>query len=237
MTEIYKNAPLIEAVFEIRFPPQLRISEGRSLFYDKVSHRFPVIKVPPLGQSEYPALEPYKFETPDGKKSLQLAINRFSFHDNLYSAGFAAFREEALEIANSLCAVYGIEDLRRTGLRYVNHIPIVRVGELIPIQRYLNLGFALPKPIGNQFALFGVVFVTQLGAGRLRVLSEFREIQQMPKTEIIVLDFDYYLEKSLKSSALKEYLEASHAHTKQVFLDLITPEYLDVMRGASNASS
>jgi len=229
-TEQFRNSPLIEVVFEIRFPPQLRVVEQRSALYDTIKSQMPVIQVPP-SLSEYPALDAFKFQSEDGKQSVQVAMNRFSYHDNVYSGGYPAFKAKCVELMSQFVQLYSITELRRTGLRYVNHIPLVRAGGLIPLQRYLNLEYKAPTSVGTEFEMFGTVLVAKLGDGKLRVLTEPKEVRSSPKSEVIVLDFDYYLENSLKSGSLAEYLEASHSHTKKVFLDLITPEYLTVMRG------
>lgn len=45
------------------------------------------------------------------------------------------------------------------------------------------------------------------------------------------MDFDYAKSEDLTMDKLNEYLDESHAHTKKIFNEVITKEYLQVMRG------
>jgi uncharacterized protein (TIGR04255 family) len=46
--KIYKNAPLLEAIFEIRFPGEPAIECHRDVFFEKVRKIYPKILVPKL---------------------------------------------------------------------------------------------------------------------------------------------------------------------------------------------
>ena len=45
-TEIYKNAPLIETVFEIRFPAELTIECNRDKLYEEIRNIYSKILIP-----------------------------------------------------------------------------------------------------------------------------------------------------------------------------------------------
>lgn len=232
MSELYKNAPLIEAVFEIRFPAELSIECHRDEYYSKVKEEFPQIFVPAITGVEAPSLKSYEFKSKDNSKLLKNCINRFSYHTMRY-LGFAAFKEECLHYMQSFTELYKISSLKRTGLRYINHMPIVKIDGCIPIERYLNFGYQLPseKIIPDKFELFHTILVLNLGEGKLRILIQYDEIQDIVKTEVIILDFDYYIEGKLDAELLEHYLDDSHKHTKIIFESLISDEYRKVMEG------
>ena len=48
-----------------------------------------------------------------------------------------------------------------------------------------------------------------------------------------MLDFDYFIEGDLEPSRMSEFLEVSHRHTKEIFLSLLTDDYISVMRGGT----
>ena len=134
MSRSYKNPPLIEAIFEIRFPAELSIECQRDKFYEKIRNDYPQILVP-IVMGEPPSLKSYEFTGSEGKKIIRCSINTFSIHTNEYE-GFARFKEDCLKYTQLFTKLYSITSLKRTGLRYINHIPIVRIEGCIPIQKY-----------------------------------------------------------------------------------------------------
>ena len=230
MAEVFPKAPLIETVFEIRFPANLRIEENKTAFFSKVEGQFPNIFLPNYLATTEPYLGtlPFKFSSVEGDKAIQLSVHRFSFHSYIYR-GFDIFSIEALKYTSLFCEVYNISKLQRTGLRYINHIPFLPEKECVPIQRFLNAKYLFPKSIGESFSLIQNTFVAKLGEGKLRMMIQNQTLED--GKPVLVLDFDYTFEGNLNRDRVKEYLNNSHRHTKQVFLDLITDEYKKIMRG------
>jgi len=229
MSELYKNAPLIESVFEITFPPELSIETKRDEFYKRIRKEFPEINLPlQTDQEPYP-LKNYLFRDAKREKGVAYSINKFSFHCYKY-LGFARFKEESLRYLKMFAENFGIENLERTGLRYVNHIPIITEEGVIPIERYLHFGYKLPHSIPEKFSLLHSVIFVKLGEGNLRILVQYLRRSDALQTEIILLDFDYFLEGKLSFSNIETYLDDSHKHTKKIFEDLTTEEYKIIMR-------
>lgn len=228
MGELYKNAPLVEAVFEIRFPPELSIETKRDEFYNKIRMEFPEINLPLVSDQEPYALKTYLFKDSKREKGVAYSINKFSYHCYKYY-GFARFKEESLKYMKMFFEHFKIRDLDRTGLRYVNHIPIVTEGGVIPIERYLNFGYKLPDSIPEKYNLLHTVIFVKSGKGNLRVLIQYLKRPDPLQTEIILLDFDYFLEGKLSVSDIETYLNESHQHTKKIFEDLTTDEYKIIM--------
>jgi len=229
MGKIFKNAPLIEAAFEVRFPAELSIENKRAEFHDEIKKEFPNIFVPIVHSGESPSLKPYEFKDTDSKKIIRFSINSFSFHAQDYSGGFEKFERECLRYVGLFLKYFKITILNRTGLRYVNHIPIIRNEGVIPIKDYLNFGFELPSSISSNPKLFHTVVISRVGDGSLRTLIQSQEV--MPnKNEIIILDFDYYYEGNLKADNFPDYLCKSHQHIKEdVFTKLISEKYLKLL--------
>ena len=228
MGELYKNAPLVEAVFEIRFPPELSIETKRDEFYNKIRMEFPEINLPLVSDQEPYALKTYLFKDSKREKGVAYSINKFSYHCYKYY-GFERFKEESLKYMKMFFEHFKIRDLDRTGLRYVNHIPIVTEGGVIPIERYLNFGYKLPDSIPEKYNLLHTVIFVKSGKGNLRVLVQYLKRPDPLQTEIILLDFDYFLEGKLSVSDIETYLNESHQHTKKIFEDLTTDEYKIIM--------
>lgn len=228
MSELYKNAPLIEAVFEITFPPELSIETKRDEFYKKIRDEFPEINLPlQTDQEPYP-LKNYLFRDTKREKGIAYSINKFSYHCYKYY-GFARFKEDSLKYLKMFAEYFGIRNLERTGLRYVNHMPILSEDGVIPIERYLDFGYKLPNSIPEKYSFLHTVVFVKLGEGNLRILIQYQKLPDALQTEIILLDFDYFLEGKLSFSNIETYLDDSHKHTKKVFEDLTTEEYKIIM--------
>lgn len=228
MSKLYKNPPLVESVFEIRFPPELAIECRKDEYYDKIRSEFPEINLPlPDSPEPYP-MRNYLFRDSKKEKGIQFSINKCSFHRYKY-LGFSQFKEETLRYLGLFAEKFRIQTLYRTGLRYVNHIPILREDGVIPLGKFLNFGYKTPKSIPEAYDFLHTVLFVKLGDGSLRVLIQYRKLPDEKETEIIILDFDYFFEGNLEFSKIESYIDESHKHTKQIFEDLIKDYYKRIM--------
>ena len=60
-SEVYPNQPLVEVVFEIRFPGEVRVECERHLFWEKIRDDYPNVLVPHAQTDKAMALMPYKY--------------------------------------------------------------------------------------------------------------------------------------------------------------------------------
>ena len=227
--EIYQNAPLVETVFEIRFPGEPSIECNRDKFYEKIRSVYSKIFVSSLQGGAIAAQPPYRFEREDGTSGVIMSINKISFYCKKYE-GFKSFKKETMKIFSIFREIFKVEKLKRTGLRYVNIIPFTREKNVIPIKNYLNIQIDLTKSIPTDFKNFNMIFVSQTEGGSITTHIE-PVISEVQTGEAIMLDFDYAKESDLDFGSIEEYLEESHKHTKDLFDGLITDDYRKVMRG------
>ncbi len=228
-SEIYKNAPLIETVFEIRFPGEPAIECNRDKFYEKIRDIYSKVFVPKSSEGRAIALEPYKFEREDGTGGVMLSINKMAMYCKKYE-GFKLFKKEVMRIFFIFGELFKIQKLNRTGLRYINIIPFTREKNIIPIKNYLNIKIDLPKSIPTDFKNLNIIFVSQTKNGIITTHIE-PAISHDRTREAIILDFDYAKEEDLNFCSINKYLDESHQHTKYLFEELITDDYKKVMRG------
>ena len=226
MMSQFKNAPLVKAVFEIRFPAELSIECNNDKYYEKIRNKFPQIFIPKTSSSEAYALEAYQFSNIEEDEIIRFSINKFAFVTERYK-NFKEFKQKCLDCMIPFCELYKISNLNRTGLRYINHIPIVREDGSIPIEKYLKIENRFPNSVPNKFTVFSSETVARVKEGKLRMLIRYEGLAK----EIIVVDFDYFLEKELNTTKIPECLDSSHNHTKEIFLSLITEEYRKTMEG------
>ena len=228
MSKLYKNPPLVESVFEIRFPPELAIECKKDEYYNQIRREFPEINLPLVDSPEPYPMRNYLFRDNNREKGIQFSVNKCSFHRYKY-LGFSLFKEEALHYLGLFAEKFNIRQLHRTGLRYVNHIPILRENGVIPIEKFLNFGYKTPKSIPEAYDYLHTVLFIKLGKGSLRILIQYRKLQDEKETEVIVLDFDYFFERDLEFTKIETYIDESHKYTKQIFEDLITEYYKKIM--------
>jgi len=227
-TGVYPNAPLSEAVFEIRFSGEPAVECHRDLFYEEVREKFPKVLVPQVNPGQFPALTPYHFRSADEKTSLMVAINRFAYSTRIYD-GFASFKKQAMHYMVIFGEHFRLRELTRTGLRYVNIIPFSREGDLLPIERYFRFRVETPPVRPAQVSNISFRYVTPTEKGSLTLRLEC--VTSTEQQEAFLLDFDYAKVSGLNFNQLEEYIDESHAETKLFFESIVTDEYRQFMNG------
>ena len=220
---IYKNSPLIEAVYEVRFSPLLSIESNRDKFHDRIKDSFPDVII---GKSNP---DPYSFEKRDKSWSVLLSPTLIAVSCKKYE-GFQFYKKECLRLLSIFGELLKIERITRSGLRYVNIIPFTRESGAIPLKAFLNVEINLPKAIPSTFKAASLVFISQLEKGNITTRIE-PVISPDQSQEALILDFDYAKEADLSYKNIDAYLEESHAHTKALFEGLVTESYRKIMRG------
>ncbi len=163
-----------------------------------------------------------------------MAINAFTYYSSRYD-GFSNFKERVQSYFEVFNRSVKIHRLTRAGLRYVNHIPILRPSPIsaIPLDDYLNVGLRLPPTLGADLTEVNTAFTIRMAEGALRIMVKHERMAEPGGGEILVLDFDFAQENDLNQDQIEEYLDRAHAHTKRVFSDLISEKYWPIMRGES----
>lgn len=227
--EVYQHAPLVETVFEIRFPGDPSIECNRDKFYNKIKKDYSKLLVPRCREGVAIALEPYSFEREDGTGAIGLSINKLSLNCKKYE-GYQSFKKEILRVFSVFSDIFPeIKVLRRTGLRYINIIPFTREKGIIPLKSYLNVKIDLTPSIPAIFKNLSISFISQTEGGT--ITTRIEPVIAPDKSEAIILDFDYAKEDNLSMNQLEKYLEESHKHTKYLFEQLITENFRKIMKG------
>lgn len=225
------NAPLIEAIMEIRFQAEPAILSRMDEYFDAIRNDYPQVFVPNPNPLVAQALLPWQFKNPSAQRFVSVTINSFSFHVLNYK-NYKDFSASALPLAEAFCKLFHIEELKRIGTRYVNCIIVLR-GEhgTIPIRRFLNFGFDLPD-IVPKYALedIHVQFASRMGNGRLlTIIHHERESEDQP--ERLVLDLDFSLDKDVHADSLDKHMDAAHECIEDVFREFVSDSYMRFMKG------
>lgn len=232
--DIYPNSPLIEVIFEIKFPGEPVVECRRDIFFDFIREDYSKIFVPQTKEGSFVALEPYHFEKEDRSSGIMLAMNKFSYYCRKYP-GFALFKKEVIRLLDILKKSYPkINALNRTGFRYVNIIPFTREDGIVPLNRFLNVKLQMPATIPERYKNISVGFIAKTNGGT--ITTRIETLLAADKSgEAILLDIDYAKEKEegFSIANVKKYLDESHNYSRQLFEDLITDSYRMFLRGES----
>lgn len=225
----YVNSPLVEAVFEIRFPGDPAVECHRDEFYTKIRRKFPNVWVPNVEPGQPVALQPYHFKTEDGAETVMVAINRFAYTTHRYP-GFEDFRPRVLNLVERFCRQFKIVRLKRTGLRYVNVIPFLREDGVIPWKRYFTVALTVPEASPDDFINVNLALESKCDKGAITTRIGCAKTADGSK-EVFLLDFDFAKSEGLFAERLSTYVDESHEHTKKVFEGILSDSYKAVMRG------
>jgi uncharacterized protein (TIGR04255 family) len=229
--ERFPNSPLIEAVFMVRFHGNLAVDAAKDQIQKAFAPEFPALLIPDLAKiKNHPLLAPLRLANASDTELVEFSISSFSYHQKAYTH-WKEFKARAHSMLSRFLDIAKIGAVQQTGLRYVNHIPVLREDGLVPLNRFLKFGFRLPSSIPEKLEQFSVQLTTKLDPGELRTVVKLKQAGDPAGTEIIVLDFDYLtVQESLPVSSLADRMQVSHDHTKQVFLSLLTDDYLKLLR-------
>jgi len=229
----HPNSPLVEVVFEIRFPGDTAIECRRHEIQALVRDSYPKLWVPKVESGMALALEPYRFEKDDASAGIMVSLNRFGYFARAYP-GFEAFRQECLRLIELFCSIVPVGKLTRVGLRHVNIIPFVRTNGLLPLEDVFVLGQEVERLFPGRFENFSTAFVSPVDGGKIttRIDSIIRMDQGQ---EALILDFDYAKEvtpsQELHASEIEQYLDVAHDESARLFHMLITSSYRDYIKG------
>ena len=227
--EIYPNSPLVEVVFEIRFPGEPMVECRRHEFYDHVRSDYPRVLVPQIKAEGFPALEPYRFEKANGSAGIMLAIDKFVYYARKYP-GYKEFKGKFLKLLSEFDKLFHLENLKRTGWRYINIIPFTRESGIIPLKRFLNFGLHLPKGIPEQHENLSITLISKMDD--CSVTTKLESIISSDRSrEALLLDFDCAKSKDLLFSKTETYIEEGHGVARNLFEALITESYRKYLRG------
>ena len=226
--DVYPNSPLAEVVFELRFPGEPAIECRRDEYYATIRRDFPHVWVPDAEIGKPPALQPYQFKSDGDTQTVMAAINRFAYSTKRYD-GFAQFKPRALELAKSFCERFGIRNLNRVGLRYINIVPFVRDAGRIPWQQYFTIRMNLPANAFDRLTNVNIAYEAKCDAGT--ITTRIACVRSGKADEAFLLDFDFAKTEGVATAALSAAIQEAHDETKRVFQEIVSDPYKAVIRG------
>lgn len=132
----FERNPLVAVVVQLRFHPILKIADKIADFQERVRPQFPVflegsnevVSIKSPNDVEVKSERQFLFKTTDESCSITLSISAIAV-ENRKHVGHEAFLEEVRMALDSLIAVYAPIAPHRLGMRYINILDRVKIGE------------------------------------------------------------------------------------------------------------
>jgi uncharacterized protein (TIGR04255 family) len=171
------------------------------------------------------------FQNPNSGRVVKVSRENFVVAFTKYSR-FEDFKEEVIKRTDQFCQTFGVTALLRLGLRYVNNILVPPAEKTSAVLRYV-------RPIVD-FDRIGVDdvehFVTEVRMKRQEHLVTLRGALLAPLDDgrrVYILDIDCHSRAQQQATEVAQLLDIYHETAQVSFLDHITEEYKNVMRGRS----
>jgi uncharacterized protein (TIGR04255 family) len=232
MAALYKNAPLVNTAFEARFFGDLAIETRRDQFQRAVKADFPILYVPNAAPGKAPALQHYQFRSKDDSARVSLAVNSFVYATSRYS-GFLTFKADLEKVWKPFSELFDIPVFTRLGLRYTNHLPIIRdESGTIPLSRYVTANFNVTAGFATgKIHDMDLSISCDLPGGRLLFLMQNEKREG--GLEVLIVDFDFSHHGEINREDRRAFIETAHERIEAVFLDLISEEHKQIMKGGT----
>lgn len=230
MNPKYKDPPIREAVFEVRFEPLINIE--KFVLSKEIEKAFPVkqirtgvtieIKPDEKGHlSEKSTLNEAKgfvFKSKDGNDLFLISENNFSIHRTLPYLGWEKFKENIKLILNFVPKKIGINKITRLGMRYINEISIHESNFKIDDYFQLKPNYKSNNKENLSFSI-GIVYKNKKTHNTTRIQLAQQETETEDK-RLFVFDIDCSsTESTMEQKKILDWAEGTHDEIIEVFQD------------------
>ena len=168
------------------------------------------------------------FQNPSSGRVLKVSQENFVVAFTKYSR-FEDFREEVIKKTQQFCSQFDVSSLLRVGLRYFNNIVIPSAENTSAILRYIRPVIDFDRVEIDSLDQF----VSEVRMRQREHLVTLRGALLAPLDDgrrVYVLDVDCHSERHT-ADQVGELLDVFHESAQLCFLDHITEQYKNVMRG------
>lgn len=229
LAEVFPRPPLREVAFEIRFAPRLRVNAELWKIQDEVVNEYPNVGTESVLQPASGMLTVNVFQNPIAARVLKISQENFVVAFTKYSR-FEDFKEEVITRTNQFCSKFDVSSLLRVGLRYVNNIVIPATEKSSDLLRYVR-----PLIDFERVSIESVdQFVTEVRLAQKNHLVTVRGALLAPLEggrRVYVLDTDCHSQEPHTAAEIPDLLDLFHESAQMFFLDHVTEECKNIMRG------
>ena len=229
LDEVFARPAIREVAFEIRFAPRLRVNAELWRIQDAIVNEYPIVGTEGMVQPNGAVVTINVFQNPATGRALKISQENFVVVFSKYTR-FEDFKSEAITRVRAFCETFEVSSFSRVGLRYVNNIitpPSDSSGILLryvrPVVDFERISASSIDQFVTEIRLRQNDHLVTLRGALLSELEDHRRIY--------VLDIDCHTGMQQEARDLDALLDRFHETAQIFFLDHITEQYKDVMRG------
>lgn len=225
LEEIFPNSPLREVAFEIRFAPKLRVAAELWRLQEQLSNQYPIVAKETEVQPNGSLVEFAAFQSTQNARVIKVSHQSFLIAFTHYTS-FEEYKAEVIKQTDLFCETFDIDVFTRIGLRYVNEITLPDLNPLT-LTKYIRpiINFdSFPPETVNQFAI-------EMQLRHTKHPVTLRAALLSGSSWVYVLDIDCHSGKQTSAREWTNLLDQFHDSAQRIFLDHITEEYKQRMRG------
>ena len=229
LDEVFARPPLREVAFEIRFATRLRVNAELWKIQDELVDEYPALSIEQAIQPAGTLLPINVFQNPNAARAIKISQENFVVAFTRYTR-FEDFKAEVIAKTNQFCEKFDVTSLLRVGLRYVNNIVVPDSGGTSEILRFVRPLIDFDRIESNEIQNF----VTEVRMRRQRHLVTLRGALLAPLEggqRVYVLDVDCHSNEPQSARDVPHLLDTYHETAQIMFLDHVTEEYKNIMRG------
>jgi uncharacterized protein (TIGR04255 family) len=225
LEEVFPRPPLREVAFEIRFSPRLRVQAELWRLQEQLRNTYPEVSKENALQPSGTILDVAVFANPTESRVIKVTHQSFLMAFTRYT-NFEDLKVAVLDPTEQFCSTFEIESFTRLGLRYVNEIvlPSSEPSSLLKYVRPIIDLNRFPVELTPQFA---VELHTQYGGHLVTV----RTALLLGGRRTYILDIDCHTSAITASKTYADLLDKFHDGAQRMFLEHVTEEYKEHMRG------
>lgn len=225
LNEVFPVNPIREVDFEVRFAPRFRIQAEIWKFQELLVGEYPEVSLETAILPTGAKIDVTVFQNVGAARVIKISAQNFVIAFSAYK-NFEEFKEEVASKTGTLRKLFELTTFTRIGLRYVNEI-MLPAQEPDSLSRYVRPFIVidrLPLSSMQQFAM-------QFTAGVGKHMATVRTAMLPGPLRTYVLDIDAHTEVLTDAARIPELLEDFHDVAQHFFLDHVTEEYKNFMRG------
>jgi uncharacterized protein (TIGR04255 family) len=231
LDEVFPRPPLREVAFEIRFAPRLRVNAELWKIQDEIVEEYPALSMEQVVQASGTLLPVNVFQNPNAARAIKISQENFVVAFTRYTR-FEDFKAEVIAKTKRFCEKFDISTVSRTGLRYVNNFIVPGSGKTSEILRYVRPVVDFDRLDADEIQHF-VTEVRMRQRGHLVTLRGALLAPLEGGQRVYVLDVDCHNSEPHSSRDIPKLLDTYHETAQLFFLDHVTEEYKNIMRGKS----
>jgi uncharacterized protein (TIGR04255 family) len=238
----YKNSPLKEVIFQLRFPTILAINAKEPVeFQERLRDEYPLYSDNieqnkerlPNGEINETQSHRYQFVSADGQYMVSMSSSFIALSTLNYTR-WEEFREKIKSVVTMFQDVYRTNIFVRIGLRYKDVITKTRYGfsgkhwnELVK-----PVVIGIISDIDEENALeYHLVSVHKQKGDETMERNQFEFVLVDGSQEVsLLLDCDYYLTKVFPKDAYLDIADTLHGHSSNFIENSITPALREAMQ-------